>query len=48
VKFEVDPRWRYTLIVPEGVYESDTLLGLIVSVLAHRFHHLVTQGRWRD
>jgi len=39
---------RYRLIVPEGLYESDTIIGLVVEVLRHRFEHLVRHGKWMD
>ena len=36
------------LIVRSGYYESDTLVGLLVEVLKHRFHHLIRDGKWMD
>ena len=34
--------------VPEGVYESDSLLGLCWEVFRHRLWHLIKHGRWTD
>jgi hypothetical protein len=34
--------------VPIGQYESDSLVGLIVEVLKHRFFHLWYHKRWMD
>ena len=31
-----------------GVYESDTLFGLLWEMLKHRFWHLRKHGRWMD
>jgi hypothetical protein len=36
------------LIVKDGSYEADTLWGIIVAVLSHRFWHLRTHGKWMD
>lgn len=44
---ERDPR-RYRLAVPEGTYESDTLIGLVAEVLRHRAWHLLRGEGWRD
>ena len=31
-----------------GTYTEDTLLKLLVSIVKHRFHHLVNDGKWMD
>ena len=36
------------LIVKEGVYEADTLFGIVVAVLKYRFWHLRKHGKWMD
>ena len=36
------------LIVKEGSYEADTLWGIIIEVLKHRFWHLRKHGKWMD
>ena len=36
------------LIVPEGEYEADTLLGLVWEVLKHRTWHLFQGHGWVD
>jgi hypothetical protein len=36
------------LIVKAGTYEADTLLGIIIEVLKHRFWHFRTHGKWID
>ena len=38
----------YRLIVPEGLYESDSLIGLLLEVFRHRLDHLVKHGKWMD
>lgn len=38
----------YTLNVPAGTYESDTLYGLYWEILKHRFWHLIKHKRWSD
>jgi hypothetical protein len=39
---------KYTLLVQAGSYESDTITGLIIEVIRHRFHHLINDGKWMD
>jgi hypothetical protein len=39
---------RYRLRVPGGVYEHSSLFLLILSVLKHRFSHLIKDGKWMD
>jgi hypothetical protein len=39
---------KFKLIVEAGVYESDSLLSLILEVLKHRFWHLINHGKWMD
>ena len=41
-------RSKYILEVPAGTYEADTFFGLIFEVLSHRFHHLISHGKWMD
>ena len=38
----------YRLIVPAGIYESDSLIGLLIEIFRHRFEHLVKHGEWMD
>jgi hypothetical protein len=39
---------KATYVVPAGVYESPTLVGLCWEVLKHRTWHLVKHRRWTD
>jgi hypothetical protein len=41
-------KYKATYTVPTGKYESDSLIGLIVEVLRHRFFHLFSHRRWMD
>jgi len=36
------------LLVKEGYYEADTLMGILYEVVKHRMHHLLTEGKWVD
>jgi hypothetical protein len=36
------------LVVDDGEYESDTLLGLILEILRHRLWHLCRGDGWID
>ena len=38
----------YTLKVPAGTYESDSLLSLLWEVFTHRLWHLWKHRRWMD
>ena len=40
--------YKYTLLVGEGAYFSQSLLGLFVEVFTHRCSHLFKHGRWMD
>ena len=40
--------YRYHLVVAEGSYASNTLVGLLWAVFAHRCHHLFSGEGWRD
>ena len=31
-----------------GIYESDSLFGLVIEVIKHRFSHLIREGKWMD
>ena len=39
---------KYTLIVNEGSYFSDSLFGLFWGVFKHRLQHLRRDGAWMD
>jgi hypothetical protein len=39
---------HYTLHVNAGIYEADTLFGLIWEVISHRFYHLIKDKKWMD
>jgi len=40
--------YRYHLVVAEGSYSANTLVGLLWSVFAHRCRHLFHGQGWRD
>ena len=31
-----------------GLYQANSMLGLIYEILKHRFLHLIKDGEWRD
>ncbi len=39
---------RYKLEVPGGSYEHSNLTLLILTLLKHRFTHLIKEGKWMD
>ena len=39
---------KYTLLVSEGQYTSDSLIGLMWEVFTHRLSHLWKHRRWMD
>ena len=39
---------RYKLEVPGGSYEHSNLTLLFLTVLKHRFTHLIKDGKWMD
>ena len=39
---------KYTLLVSNGMYSSDSFIGLIWEVFKHRFKHLRRDGKWMD
>lgn len=41
-------RTRYTLYAPGGSYHADTLVRLLLELLAHRLRHLLRGDGWRD
>jgi len=38
----------YTLIVNNGTYTEDTLFKLFLTVMKHRFEHLINGEGWTD
>ena len=40
--------YKATYDVPEGTYESDSLMGLVWEVFKHRCWHLWKHRRWTD
>ena len=38
----------YTLIVSNGTYTEDTLFKLFLTVMKHRFEHLLKGEGWND
>jgi hypothetical protein len=47
-KHKVEYTKKAMYAVPEGIYESDTLIGLVWEVFKHRCWHLLKHGRWSD
>ena len=41
-------KWKYTLLVSDGAYFSQSLWGLFTEVLTHRLHHWKRGDGWRD
>ena len=46
-------RSRFALYVQNGtgivgIYESDSLFGLFIEIIKHRFNHLIREGKWKD
>lgn len=39
---------KFKLTCDAGIYEADTLCGILIEVLKHRFWHLRTHGKWMD
>ena len=39
---------KYTLLVENGTYYANSMIGLIWEVLTHRFEHLWRDGKWMD
>ena len=39
---------KYTLLVSEGMYSSDSLIELLWEVFKHRCYHLIKHRRWVD
>ena len=40
--------YKYHLLVDDGVYHSNSILGLITEMIGHRFSHFVKGEGWRD
>ena len=41
-------KYKYKLLVDNGVYFSDTVIGLLWEILKHRLEHLRRDGVWMD
>ena len=39
---------KYVLLVDNGTYAEDSLIGLFWTVIKHRFHHWNNGEGWRD
>jgi hypothetical protein len=39
---------RYRLVVPEGSYEADSLVGLLWEIVSHRLWHFFQGDGWID
>jgi len=40
---------KYALYLREGgIYEADSIIGLIMEIIKHRFGHLIKDGKWMD
>ena len=39
---------KYTLLVENGTYYANSILGLLWDVLTHRFEHLMRGDGWMD
>ena len=40
--------YKYTLLVGNGAYFANSIIGLIWEMLTHRFEHLIRDGQWMD
>ena len=40
--------YKYHLLVDDGVYHSNSILGLITEMIGHRFSHFIKGEGWRD
>ena len=38
----------YKYVCKAGLYESDTLIGLLWEIFKHRMWHLIKHNRWMD
>ena len=41
-------KYRLILGTTGAMYESDTLLGLMIEIFKHRLYHLRKDGQWID
>jgi len=41
-------KYRLILGTTGGMYESDTLLGLLLEIFRHRLYHLFRHRKWMD
>jgi len=41
-------KYKYTLLVGNGAYFSDTIIGLFWEMLKHRLEHLRKDNVWMD
>ena len=41
-------KYKYTLLVNNGAYFSDTIIGLLWEMLKHRLEHLRKDNIWMD
>ena len=41
-------KYRLILGTTGAMYESDTLLGLLIEIFRHRLYHLIKDGQWVD
>ena len=44
------PRYRLNVTAhgKPGFYESESIAGLLVTMIKHRLQHLVSDGKWTD
>ena len=47
-EMEMKKIYKATYCVPTGIYESDSLMGLVWEVFKHRCWHLWKHKRWMD
>ncbi len=47
-KYKAEYTRKAMYSVPEGIYESESLFGLVWEVFKHRCWHLWNHGKWTD
>jgi hypothetical protein len=43
---KVDGKYRYYSVA--GLYEADSMFGLLFEIFRHRLWHFIHQGDWKD
>ena len=39
---------KFTYCCEAGIYDADSMIGLIWAIFKHRFYHLIKDGKWQD